>query len=232
MTARLVSLGWAANDPVGLAGFWAMALGWERDGAVLRPTDGVTSFSIAFRPVAGPKVGRNRIHLDLTTTSLDDQRTSVERFLAAGAQPCDVGQSDDEGHVVLADPEGDELCLIEPGNRFLAGCPRLGALSCDGSRAVGLFWHEVLGWPLVWDEGEETAIQAPDGTGPKITWGGGPEIPKDGPNRLRLEVEAEVDRLLALGATLLADGLLADPDGNEVLITTAPPTSTTRSSTS
>jgi hypothetical protein len=73
---------------------------------------------------------------------------------------------------VLADPEGSEFCIIEPSNRFLASCPRLGAVNCDGTRALGCFFSEALGWPLVSDLDEETAIQAPDGTGPKITWSG------------------------------------------------------------
>ena len=66
---------------------------------------------------------------------------------------------------MLADPEGNEFCIIEPDNSFLAGCPRLGAVKCDGAREPGYFWSEALGWPLVWDQDEETAIRAPDGTG-------------------------------------------------------------------
>ena len=40
---------------------------------------------------------------------------------------------------MLADPEGNEFCVIEPGNSFLAGCGFLGELACDGTRQVGLF---------------------------------------------------------------------------------------------
>ena len=126
---------------------------------------------------------------------------------------------------MLADPEGNEFCVIGPGNRFLADCGFFGALACDGSQAVGYFWSEALGWPLVWDQDEETAIRSPHG-GPKITWGGPPLDPKVGRNRLRFDLApvgdrgAEVERLVALGATRLggADGgrvELADPDGNE-----------------
>src|SRR3954452_25045208 len=141
MTARLVDLCFDANDPAGLARFWAEALRWEvgdaSDGEVrLVPTDG-TRFTIVFRPVQEAKTGRNRIHPDLTTPSLDDQRESVSHLLEVGASHCDVGQGPDELHVVLADPEGNEFCLIEPQNNCLAGCGGLGALSCDGSRAVG-----------------------------------------------------------------------------------------------
>jgi len=165
------------------------------------------TFRIVFRPVPETKTGRNRIHLDLTTTSLDDQHESVSRLVESGARHIDIGQSPDEPHVVLADPESNEFCVIEPENSFLAGCGRVGALSCDGSRQVGYFWSNALGWPLVWDQDEETAIRAPDGTGPFITWGGGPPAPKIGKNRLHLDIaptehvdqHVEVDRLVSLG---------------------------------
>ena len=88
---------------------------------------------------------------------------------------------------MLADPEGNELCVIEPDNSFLAGCGRLGSITCDGTPEVGYFWSAALGWPLVWDQDEETAIRAPDGTGPFITWGP-PVAPKLGKNRLHLDI--------------------------------------------
>ena len=79
---------------------------------------------------------------------------------------------------MLADPEGNEFCVIEPANDFLADCGFVGALACDGSQDVGYFWSEALGWPLVWDQDQETAIRSPHG-GPKITWGGPPSDAED-----------------------------------------------------
>ena len=70
-----------------------------------------------------------------------------------------MGQESDNPFVVLADPSGNELCGIAPGNGFLAGTGYLGEVSCDGIRDVGLFWRAVPAWPPVWDENEETAIQ-------------------------------------------------------------------------
>jgi Glyoxalase-like domain len=184
-----------------------------------------------------PKAGQNRIHLDLTTTSLDNQHESVSKLVELGARHIDIGQSPDEPHVVLADPEGNEFCVIEPDNSFLAGCGRLGALSCDGSREVGYFWSKALGWPLVWDQDEETAIRAPEGTGPFITWGGGPRIPRIGKNRLHLDIapsehgdqHVEVDRLVSLGATEVDIGqgpvgwvIMSDPDDNEFCVLNLP----------
>ncbi|MGB8859157.1 MAG: VOC family protein, partial [Ilumatobacteraceae bacterium] len=172
----------------------------------------------------------NRIHFDLTSTSLDDQTNTVAQLLAIGARHIDIGQDPGETHVVLADPEGNEFCIIEPDNRFLAGCPRLGAVNCDGTHAVGCFWSEVLGWPLVWDQDEETAIQAPDGRGPKITWSGPPLMPRFGEERFHFHIApasgtsapAALEHLLALGATRLDIGhacsravALADVDGNQ-----------------
>ena len=237
MSLRLVALCVDANDPLGLAEFWAEALRWEvadetAETIHLVPTDG-TRFRMDFLPIATPKVGPNRLHLDLTSTSLDDQRDSVARLVELGARHIDIGQRPDEGHVVLADPEGNEFCVIEPGNSFLADCGRLGSITCDGTREVGYFWSAALAWPLVWDQDEETAIRAPDGTGSLMTWGGPPLAPKLGKNRLHLEVapldqaeqHAEVNRLVALGATRVDIGqgdvdwvVMADPDSNEFCV--------------
>ncbi|BFU43130.1 hypothetical protein KRMM14A1004_13670 [Krasilnikovia sp. MM14-A1004] len=169
------------------------------------------------------------MHLHLTSASHVDQQHTVEAALRLGARHLDVGQRPEEGHIVLADPEGNEFCVIEPGNSYLAGCGFLGELACDGTREVGLFWSEALGWPLVWDQNEETAIQSPYG-GTKVAWGGPPVAPKERRNRQRFlltpaggDQHAEVERLVALGASRLGTGegsavMLADPDGNEFCV--------------
>lgn len=233
MTSVLVAVRIDANDPLGLARFWAGALRWEigdenNEEIGIVPTDG-TRFRVRFVPVDGPKAGKNRVHLDLTTTSGNDQTDTVRQLLQLGASHIDVGQGPDARHVVLADLEGNELCIIEPENSFLAGCERLGSITCDGSRLAGTFWSEALGWPLVWDQDEETAIRAPDSTGPFITWGP-PVPPATMGSRLHLEIaphgdgdrRAEVDRLVSIGATRLGGGrpdhepvVMTDPDGNE-----------------
>jgi predicted enzyme related to lactoylglutathione lyase len=239
MTARLDALCFDANDPIRLARFWADALRWNlayptHDEIGLVPTDD-TRFQILFEPVPEQKSGQNRLHLDLTTTSIDDHSETIARLVELGARHIDIGQSPDEGHVVLADPEGNEFCIIDPDNKFLADCGRLGSITCDGTRAVGYFWSEALGWPLVWDQDEETAIRAPDRAGPMITWGGPPLTPKGAKNRLHLDIappaggsqRSEVERLVALGATPIDIGqgsadwvVMADPDGNEFCVLT------------
>jgi catechol 2,3-dioxygenase-like lactoylglutathione lyase family enzyme len=191
MTGQRVALAFQALDPEPLARFWAHAIGWEQHavGEVvqLTPTDD-TGFRIDLRRTDIAKARQNRIHFDLTTASLDDQTGTVAELLTRGAHHVDIGQTPDEDHVVLADPEGNELCVLAPGSQFLAGCPRLGAVNCDGTHELGVFWSRALGWPLVWDHEEETAIQAPTGAGPKITWSGTPLMPRWGHERMHLHV--------------------------------------------
>jgi hypothetical protein len=216
--ARLLALSVDAHDPVAQAAFWGALLGRPVDGPVVRGGD-EPEFDLRFVPGPTDKQPPGWIHFHLTSARAEDQERTVERALALGARHHDVGQLPDEGHVVLADPEGNELCVIEAGNGFLAGTGFLGELACDGTREVGLFWSAALDWPLNWDQDEETSIQSPLG-GTKISWGGPPVAPKTG-RRMRFEVEAtpsEVDRLLTLGATQVADGVLADPDGNEFVV--------------
>ena len=233
MTSQLFAICFNATRPSGLARFWSRVLGWELadgpdDGVAILPPD-AGGFRIRFLPSQEPKTGQNRAHFDLTSTSPEDQQQTVARALELGGTHIDVGQLPEDGHVVLADPDGNEFCVIEAGNKFLADTGVIGALACDGTQEVGYFWSEALRWPLVWDQDQETAIQSPDG-GTKITWGGPPVAPKTGTNRLYLELalpadadgEAEVERLISLGATRTGIGggdgvrvLMLDPDGNE-----------------
>ena len=227
---RTTRSGSRPSGPVSSAGRWSTT---RTAASRLLPNDD-SGFRIEFFPTQDPKTGPNQIHFHLTSTSLDDQQATVVRALGLGGRHLDVGQRPEEGHVVLADPEGNEFDVIEPGNRFLAGCGFLGELSCDGSQEVGYFWSEALGWPLVWDQDQETAIQSPAG-GTKIGWGGPPVRPKTGKNRMHFDLappadgdqDAEVERLIALGAKRIDIGqgdvswvVMADPDGNEFCVLT------------
>lgn len=238
MAIELFALVINSNSPREMAQFWARALGWEvsestSDEAEVVPADS-TRFRLLLRGGAGPKIGQNQIHFDLTSTSVGDHQSSVADLIAHGARHADIGQTGDEGHVVLADPDGNELCVLPAGNRFLAGCPRLGAVNCDGTKELGYFFSALLHWPLVWDQDEETAIQSPTGDGPKITWSGPPLMTKARRARIHFHVrpgvgtsveEAEAE-LLHLGATRLHRGgqrcvgatAFADVDGNELCL--------------
>ena len=241
VSCRLIALAVDAHDPERLARFWAGVLGREiledAEGGALLPGS-ETQVGLRFVRNRTEKVGRNRMHLHLTSASPADQRRTVERALRLGAHHLDVGQLPSEGHVVLADPEGNEYCVIEPGNAYLAGCGLLGELTGDGTRDVGFFWAEALGWPLVWDQDQQTAIQSPRG-GTKISWDAwdGPAVaPENGRSRLRFEVMLaagdltdELERLVSLGATRLtpADAAVvrfADPDGHEFHLRAGAPT--------
>ncbi|MET9313467.1 VOC family protein [Kribbella sp. NPDC003505] len=236
MSINLHALSVDAKDPAVLARFWAGLLGWEQAGATELLPDAKTPFRLRFLQSDLEKDRPNQIHFHLTSQTPEQQQETVAHAVELGGKHIDIGQQPEEGHIVLADPEGNEFCVIEAGNNFLANTAFLGELASDGTQAVGYFWSKALDWPLVWDQDEETAIQAPAG-GPKIAWGGPPVSPKAPKNRMHFDltvpadgdVDAEVERLVALGATRLASGQdgpdaipMADPDGNEFCILTTP----------
>ena len=110
---RLVAVSFDARDPEGVAAFWAAVLGreiHEEPSGVLVPGDD-TQVGLRFVAAAAERSGPNRLHLHLTSTSLDDQRHTVETALALGGRHVDVGQLPDEDHVVLADPGGNEFSV-------------------------------------------------------------------------------------------------------------------------
>jgi catechol 2,3-dioxygenase-like lactoylglutathione lyase family enzyme len=228
---RLEAVTFDVADAPAAAAFWAGLLDREvvaESCTVLVPGD-KTQVGLRFVTSESDQVGRPRLHLHLTSNSLEDQQRTVETALRLGGRHLDVGQRADDDFVVLADPGGNELCVLAPGNDYLAGTGYLGEVTCDGTRAVGLFWRDALGWPLVWDENEQTAIQSPLG-GTKIawdSWGESPAEPKNGMNRQRFDLVCadptrEAERLISLGATHRAHQSdyveLADPDGNEFRI--------------
>lgn len=109
-----------ARDPIALVRFWSAALGWritEEDlhESVLEPPEGSPANDVApdlvFGYVPETKTIKNRLHLDLRP---DDQDAHVQRLLELGATRADVGQDGSEGWVVLADPEGNEFCVLAP----------------------------------------------------------------------------------------------------------------------
>lgn len=218
MAISLVGLRILALDPAAQARFWAALLGFP----VADETVDAPGLSLRFVSTDQPQAAQTRIHLDLTSSSPDDQRARVSTALRLGGQHADVGQEPSAGHVVLADPEGNELCVIPPGNQFLADTGLIGAVNCDGTHALGVFWSGALDWPLVWDEDEETAIQSPAG-GSKVTWSGPPLMTRETPERITFHVATQgredIRRLVELGATDLGAGRFLDPDGNQFLAT-------------
>jgi len=111
-----------AIDPSSLASFWESVLGWRRtheepDEVVLEPPagsaeDGVVP-DLLFLKVPESKTLKNRLHIDLRP---DDQLTEVERLESLGAVRVSVGQTSEATWVVLADPEGNEFCVLRALN--------------------------------------------------------------------------------------------------------------------
>jgi len=108
-----------AGDPERLARFWSEAIGWRityesDDEWAVEPPEGSPATDVApdilFVKVPDRKVSKNRLHLDLRPA---DQQAEVDRLIALGAAPADIGQGDSSWGV-LADPEGNEFCVLPP----------------------------------------------------------------------------------------------------------------------
>jgi predicted enzyme related to lactoylglutathione lyase len=106
-----------AHDLPRLARFWTQALGWavlsERENEIVIGPDENAPVGMCFMPVTDVKTVKNRVHLDLTT-SAEDREREIERLLSLGARRADVGQTGQESWTVLADPEGNEFCVVRP----------------------------------------------------------------------------------------------------------------------
>jgi hypothetical protein len=109
-----------AADPQPLASFWGAALGWRRTHdtpteVALEPPehsveDGVVP-DLLFVKVPDERAGKNRLHLDLRP---DDQAAEVARLESLGARRTSVGQTQEASWVVMADPEDNEFCVLQP----------------------------------------------------------------------------------------------------------------------
>jgi len=117
MPVRLHHIVVDTHDLPGLARFWTEALGWkilsERDREIVIGPEQSAPVGMCFMPVPDAKTVKNRVHLDLTT-SAEDRDEEIERLLALGARRVDIGQTGAESWTVLADPEGNEFCVVRP----------------------------------------------------------------------------------------------------------------------
>jgi predicted enzyme related to lactoylglutathione lyase len=113
MPSRFYTIVVDAEDPAGLSRFWAEVLDWkimyESDDEVVIAKDEDRYPGLVFVPVPEAKQVKNRLHIDLAP---DDREAEVDRILALGATRADVGQSDEVTWTVLADPEGNEFCVL------------------------------------------------------------------------------------------------------------------------
>jgi hypothetical protein len=222
-----------SQEPQRAAEFWGAMLNRRLesdDGEILLAGES-GQVGLRFAPGAPHSEEQNRLHLHLADGPRD-QKDTIAACVKLGARLLGNGHVPENSYAVMADAGGDEFCVIEDGNAYLAGCGPLGEVTCEGTRTVGLFWSRALGWPLVWEEGEETAIQPSPG-GTKIAWSGDAVNPKTDRHRQYFvlsvsshQLDAEVGRLLDLGATGRAisqagETLLSDPDGNTFVVRTS-----------
>lgn len=243
MPTRLVQLAMKARDDAALGRFWAEVLGWglgsEGPGVTNLEPEGLAypdpaAVFIDVLRVPEPKTVKNRIHIDLATTSAAHQSALVGRLKERGATPVDVGQGD-VPWIVLADPEGNEFCVLEPREVYRDTGP-MAAVVVDSvdPRAAARFWGEAMDWTLHEVTDEHAVLRSADGVGPCLEFLGNPDAETEG-NRIHLDLRpypgddqaAEVARLRALGATDLDIGqgdvpwtVLADPEGAEFCVLT------------
>lgn len=238
MATRWCSVVVDAADPRALGSWWRDALDWqivhEADDEVELAPPGIVGDegvpTLEFVAVADPKRGKNRVHLDLASQTFDDHAAIVDRLLASGATPVDVGQGPDETWIVLADPEGNEFCVLHPRDEYLDGGSLAAiVMDVDDPPALADFWAAATGRSAVRHDDGDVTLRHPDGRLPDLYLLCTGD-PRTGKNRVHLDVapgvdddrEAEVARLVALGAAPADVGqgpdvswvVLADPDGN------------------
>ncbi|SNR79595.1 VOC family protein [Actinomadura mexicana] len=241
MALRLVQVNFKARDDSALGRFWAEVLGWgmssEGPGVTNLEPEGFdwpdpTAVCVDLVTVPDPETVKDRVHLDLATTSAAHHAELVARLKDLGATPADVGQGD-VPWTVMADPEGNVFCVLEPREIYRDTGPIAAVVvDCADPRAMVRFWGEAMDWTLHDVTDDHAVLRSAEGVGPYLeflrttgvrTWW----------NRVHLDLlpypvdakEAEVARLRALGATDLDVGqgdvpwtVLADPEGNEFCV--------------
>jgi predicted enzyme related to lactoylglutathione lyase len=105
-------------NPAAMARFWSAATDWTvydvRDNwAALRSAGGIGPY-MEFIRTPDAKTVQNRVHLDLRPYPGDDHMAEVDRLRTLGATDADIGQTGEEPWRVLADPEGNEFCVLTP----------------------------------------------------------------------------------------------------------------------
>ncbi|MET0819841.1 MAG: VOC family protein [Aeromicrobium sp.] len=209
-----------ANDVPALEGFWARALHLDGEvfaddgsGALRGESPGQT---VWINPVTEPRTVKNRVHLDLMASSLDDFG-GLERVPADGDLPW----------ATFLDPEGNQFCVFVGGKRP----PGLKDVVVDSAdpAAVASWWADVWGGTLVHDESGYSYIDdVPGAPVESFDFVPVPE-PKTVKNRLHWDVTLQpgvtVDDLSTRGAQVLAPPsddarwtVMADPEGNEFCV--------------
>lgn len=160
----------SAQDPQRLARWWADVLGWDLDagtGTTVHPVG--PGVELRFVPGGAAGEGQNDVHLDLRSESHDGQNRLVERLFNAGGRFADVGQGDEVPWVVMADVEGNELCVLEPRKVYERTGPVAAVVvHTPDPRAAARSWAEATGMDLVSDRAEFAALCPVSGEGPHL----------------------------------------------------------------
>lgn len=242
MALRLVQVNFKARDDWALGRFWADALGWgmssEGPGVTNVEPPGLVlpdqlAVCVDVVTVPDPETVKYRAHLDLATSSLAHQAELVARLTALGATSADIGQGD-VPWTVLADPEGNVFCVLEPRAIYADTGPIAAVVvSCADPRAMARFWNTAMDWTLHEATDDFPRLRSAAGVGPYLefvrvadttVW-----------TRVHLDLRpyshddhaAEVARLRTLGAMDADIGqgdvpwvVLTDPEGNEFCVLT------------
>ncbi|GAA4604660.1 VOC family protein [Actinoallomurus liliacearum] len=243
MATRLVQINMKAHDAPALGRFWAEALGWAVDSeepgftgltpvGFAYPDPSAVCIDLITRPE--PKTVKNRVHVDLATTSAAHRAELVARLKELGATLADVGQGD-VPWTVLADPEGNEFCVLEPRPIYQDTGPIAAVVvDCADPRAMARFWGEAMDWTLHEVTDDHAVMRSAKAVGPYLEFVRTPE-PKTVWNRVHLDIcpypgddmVGEEARLRTLGATDpdidqsdLHWRVLVDPEGNEFCLLT------------
>ncbi|MFD0683373.1 VOC family protein [Actinomadura fibrosa] len=241
MALRLVQVNIKAQDDAALGRFWAEALGWgtSSEGPGVTNLEPVgfnwpdpSAVCVDLVKVPDPETVKYRVHLDLATTSAAHQAELVARLKDLGATPADIGQGD-VPWTVLADPEGNVFCVLEPREIYRDTGPIAAVIvDCADPRAMARFWDAAIDWTLHEVTDDHAVLRSSKGVGPYLEFLRKPDA-RSWWNRIHLDVmpyaeddqEAEVARLRALGATDVDLGqgdvpwkVLADPEGNDFCV--------------
>lgn len=243
MTLRLFEVNLKARDDSALGRFWAEALGWsvagEGPGATsVRPVGSAWPDPAAVRidviAVPDPGTVKDRAHIELATSSAAHHAELVARLKELGATPADAGRGD-LPRTVLADPEGNVFCVLEPRETHRDTGPIAAVVvDCADPRTMARFWGAAMDWTPHEVTDDHALLRSAEGAGPYLEFLRTPHL-KETRHRIHLDLAphpfdgdgqaAGVARLKTLGATPADAGrgdfpwkVLTDPEGNEFCV--------------
>ena len=242
MALRLVQVNFKARNDSALGQFWADALDWgvssEGPGVINVEPPGIVlpdpaAVCVDVVTVPDPETVKYRAHLDFATSSLAHQAEMVARLKSLGATSADIGQGDVPWKV-LADPEGNVFCVLEPRPIYADTGPIAAVVvSCTNPRLMARFWNGAMDWTLHEVTDDFARLRSAAGVGPYLEFVRVPEVTVwtrvhlDLRPYLRDDQALEVARLRSRGAMDADVGqghvpwvVLTDPEGIDFCVLT------------